>query len=380
MNKYFAICPRGLEELLTEELRVLGAQYLKPTHGGVHFSGDWALCYRANLESRLATRILWFIAQAGYRSEDDIYKLAAKQKWPDYFAVTRTMRVVTTAIKCPLKSLDFVTLRVKDAVCDTFRAHVGERPNIETRNPDVRVHVFLTENECTLYLDTSGQPLWQRGYRQASVDAPLKENLAAGILKMTGWQPGMALVDPMCGSGTFLLEAIQVALDHAPGLERGFAFELLAAFEAPIWAALRQAAEARRKEPEPLDIRGYDIDEKAVRATRRNLQEAGFGGVVTVDCLDVLEAEPLTDHGILVANPPYGERIGEADQLAAFYPQLGSALKKHWAGWNCFFFTADLRLPKLLGLKPSRKTPLYNGPLECRLFEIRMVAGSNRPA
>jgi putative N6-adenine-specific DNA methylase len=378
MNKYFAICPRGLEELLTEELRFLGAQYLKTTHGGVHFSGDWTLCYRANLESRLATRILWFIAQAGYRSEDDIYKLAAKQNWSEHFDVSRTMRVVTTAIKCPLKSLDFVTLRVKDAVCDTFRAKVGERPNIETRNPNVRVHVFLTENECTLYLDTSGQPLWQRGYRKASVDAPLKENLAAGILKMSGWQPGMALVDPMCGSGTFLLEAIQVALDHAPGLERDFAFELLAAFEAQNWSVLRQAAEVRCKFPEPLEIRGYDIDEKAVRATRRNLQEAGFGGIVTVDCMDVLETEPLTEHGVMVANPPYGERIGEADQLAAFYPQLGSALKRNWAGWNCFFFTADMRLPKLLGLKPSRKTPLFNGPLECRLFEIRMVKGSNR--
>jgi len=182
----------------------------------------------------------------------------------------------------------------------------------------------------------------------------------------------------MCGSGTFLLEAIQVALDHAPGLERDFAFELLAAFEAQNWSVLRLAAEARCKFPEPLEIRGYDIDEKAVRATRRNLQEAGFGGIVTVDCMDVLETEPLTEHGVMVANPPYGERIGEADQLAAFYPQLGSALKRNWAGWNCFFFTADLRLPKLLGLKPSRKTPLFNGPLECRLFEIRMVKGSNR--
>ena len=380
MNKYFAICPRGLEELLSQELTALGAQYMRSTHGGVHFSGDWALCYRANLESRIATRILWFIAQGGYRSEDDIYKLAAKQSWPDYFNVTRTMRVATTAIKCPLKSLDFVTLRVKDAVCDSFRARFNERPNIETRNPDVRVHVFLTENECTLYLDTSGQPLWQRGFRKASVDAPLKENLAAGILKMTGWQPGMALVDPMCGSGTFLLEAIQIALDIAPGLERDFAFERFNSFEAQTWSALLRAAEARCKTPEPLEIRGYDIDEKAVRATRKNLEEAGFGGIVTVDRADILETEPLTDSGILVANPPYGERIVETEALATFYPQLGSALKKNWAGWNCFFFTADLRLPKGIGLKPSRKTPLFNGPLECRLFEIRMVAGSNRPA
>jgi putative N6-adenine-specific DNA methylase len=288
------------------------------------------------------------------------------------------MRVVTAAIRCPLKSLDFVTLRVKDAVCDRFREDCGERPDVRTRNPDVSVHVFLSESECTLYLDTSGQPLWQRGLRKASVDAPLKENLAAGILALTGWRPGTPLVDPMCGSGTFLLEAVQIALDRAPGLDRGFAFELLASFEAMNWASIRQAAEARCKAPEPLDIRGYDSDDRAVRATRRNLQEAGFGGIVTVDRGDLLETQPLTDHGIMVANPPYGERIGELDELAAFYPQLGSALKRHWAGWNCFFFTGDLRLPRLVGLKPSRKTPLFNGPLECRLFEFRMVAGSNR--
>nr|MBL8409881.1 class I SAM-dependent RNA methyltransferase [Dechloromonas sp.] len=380
MNKYFAICPRGLEEYLLAELASVGASELRTTHGGVFFSGEWSVCYKANLESRIATRILWHIVKGPYAKEEDIYRLAVRQLWPNHFAVSRTLRVVTTAIKCPLKSLDFVTLRVKDAICDRFREDRGERPNIDTRNPDVSVHVFLSENECTLYLDTSGQPLWQRGFHKASVDAPLKENLAAGILKMSGWQPDEPLVDPMCGSGTFLLEAVQVALDRAPGLDRTFGFERLNSFAALDWASIRQAAEDRCKAAEPLDIRGYDIDERAVRATRKNLQEAGFGGVVTVDQGDVLDVQPLTESGVMIANPPYGERIGEQDELAAFYPQLGSALKKHWAGWNCFFFTADLRLPKLVGLRPSRKTPLFNGPLECRLFEIRMVAGSNRKA
>ena len=378
MNTYFAICPRGLENLLLDELRAVGGTELRATAGGVFFSGEWEVCYRANLESRIATRILWHIVKGPYAKEEDIYRLAVRQLWPNHFAVSSTMRVVTTAIKCPLKSLDFVTLRVKDAVCDRFREDLGERPNIETRNPDVSVHVFLTENECTLYLDTSGQPLWQRGFRKASVEAPLKENLAAGILKLSGWQPGTPLIDPMCGSGTFLLEAVQMALDRAPGLDRTFAFERLRSFKALAWADIRAAAEARVRPAERMEIRGYDIDERAVRATRRNLQEAGFGAIISVDRSDVLENQPLTDHGILIANPPYGERIGEQDELAAFYPQLGTALKRHWAGWNCFFFTADLRLPKLVGLKPSRKTPLFNGPLECRLFEIRMVAGSNR--
>lgn len=378
MNTYFAICPRGLENLLLDELQAVGGTELRATAGGVFFSGEWEVCYRANLESRIATRILWHIVKGPYAKEEDIYRLAVRQLWPNHFAVSSTMRVVTTAIKCPLKSLDFVTLRVKDAVCDRFREDLGERPNIETRNPDVSVHVFLTENECTLYLDTSGQPLWQRGFRKASVEAPLKENLAAGILKLSGWQPGTPLIDPMCGSGTFLLEAVQMALDRAPGLDRTFAFERLRSFKALAWADIRAAAEARVRPAERMEIRGYDIDERAVRATRRNLQEAGFGAIISVDRSDVLETQPLTEHGILIANPPYGERIGEQDELAAFYPQLGTALKRHWAGWNCFFFTADLRLPKLVGLKPSRKTPLFNGPLECRLFEIRMVAGSNR--
>lgn len=378
MNKYFATCPRGLENLLLDELTAVGATQAKAIHGGVHFSGEWPVCYRANLESRLATRILWQIARAPYVDEEEVYELATRQRWADLFEVTKTFRVATTAIKSPLRSLDFVTLRVKDAICDRFRAKVNERPNIDTRNPDVRVHLFLTEGEATLYLDTSGQPLWQRGMRKATVDAPLKENLAAGILKLSGWQPGTPLVDPMCGSGTFILEAVQMALDNAPGLGRAFGFEMLSSFDIKAWGEIREAAMARCKEPEPLEIRGYDIDDKAVRATRRNLQEAGFGGCVTVDCVDMLETEPLTDHGIMVANPPYGERIGEQEELSAFYPQLASALKKHWTGWTCYFFTADMRMPKLLRLKPSRKTPLFNGPLECRLFEISMVAGSNR--
>ncbi len=378
MNRYFATSPRGLENLLAEELAALGAAQVKAAAGGVEFAGDWPVCYRANLESRIATRILWFAAKAPYTREEDIYRLALAQRWPDWFPVTRTLRVVTTATKSPLRSIDFVTLRVKDAVCDRFRAQGGERPSVDTREPDVRIHVYLTESECSLYIDTSGAPLWQRGLRQASVEAPLKENLAAGILKLTGWQPGTPLVDPMCGSGTFLLEAVQMALDRAPGLGRSFAFEKLTPFDALAWSRLRAAAEARCRPAQPLPIWGSDRDERAVRATRRNLQEAGFGNAAKVTSADMLTLEKPADAGILVANPPYGERIGEQEELAAFYPQLGAALKRHWSGWNCYFFTADTRLPKGVGLKPSRKTPLFNGALECRLYEIKMVAGSNR--
>lgn len=379
MEKFFATCPRGLEALLVQELQGIGALDVRSVPGGAQFRGDWAVCYRANLESRLATRILWYLARAPYEREEDVYRLALKLAWERHFDVFRTFRVQTTAIRCPLKSLDFVTLRVKDAICDRFRDQVGERPSIDTREPDVRVQVFLTERDCTLYLDTSGAPLWQRGLRHANVEAPLKENLAAGILKLCGWQPGTPLLDPMCGSGTFVLEAACMALDRAPGLERvRFGFEALKQYQREVWLELRNAALARVRDATFQDIHASDVDARAVRATQRNLQQAGLESVVRVSQGDFLDASAPAATGMLVANPPYGERIGEQDELAQLYPAMSATLKRQFAGWKACFFTADTRFPKLLRLKPSRKTPLFNGPLECRLYEIELVAGSNR--
>jgi putative N6-adenine-specific DNA methylase len=382
MEKFFATCPRGLEDLLGEELTAAGAQELRSLPGGVAFRGDWAVCYRANLHSRLATRILWLLSRAPYEREEDIYRQAQNLAWERHFDVFRTFRVQTTAIRSPLKSLNFVTLRVKDAICDRFRAHGGERPSVNTRAPDVSVQVFLSGRECSLYLDTSGVPLWQRGLRHANVEAPLKENLAAGILKRIGWQPGVPLLDPMCGGGTFVLEAACMALERAPGLERvRFGFETLKSYQRDVWLAMRNAALAQVKETSFLHIWASDVDERAVRATKRNLQEAGLGGAVKVeerDFLDIQEAPAPS--GVLVANPPYGERIGELDRLAELYPAMSAVLKRHFAGWNACIFTADERFPKLLRLQPRRKTPLFNGALECRLYEIPIVAGSHRKA
>lgn len=386
MNKlpqiYFATCPRGLETVLQAELQALGASAIKPTDGGVEFSGDVALGWQANLESRVATRILWRVGKASYATEDDIYKTALSLPWPSWFDVNQTIMVKVTAVKCPLKSLEFITLKIKDAVCDKFRQINGERPSVDTREPDVRIHAYLTANECQLYVDTSGAALFQRGNRQNSVEAPLKENLAAGIIKLTGWQPGSPLLDPMCGSGTFLIEAALIALDIAPGLKRSFGFEKLKNFDAAAWNVIKQAAQKRAKPAKPMLIFGSDNDFRAVRAARQNLEFAGLSNVVQVQQLDVLEspapALPEGTTGILLSNPPYGERIGDDDQLADLYPLLAASLKKNFAGWNAFFLTSDLRMPKLMRLQPSRKTPLFNGPLECRLFEFRMVAGSNR--
>ncbi len=377
-ESFFSPCPRGLEAALTEELVALGAQSVEPVHGGVGFKGDWLTCYRANLESRIATRVLWRIAEGRYRSEEDIYRIAYAPTWARWFTADETIRVYVTAQRCPLKSLEFVTLRIKDAVCDHFRSITGKRPSVDTANPDVRVHAFLTRDALTLYLDTSGEPLYKRGFKRAAVEAPLKENLAAGILRLTGWTPDEALVDPMCGSGTFLIEAAQIALDVAPGLGRRFGFEKLKNFDRAGWATLREAAEARRKPPRELAIYGSDLVAEQARRAGINLEAAGLKDCVRLMRADILELDPPAESGVMVSNPPYGVRIGEESELAEFYPELGDALKAHWAGWRCHFLSADPALPKGMGLKASRRTPLFNGALECRLFEYRMFAGSGR--
>lgn len=376
---FFAPCPRGLESLLADELREIGAAEPKVLPGGVQFAGDWTLCYRANLESRLATRVLWEIARARYRSEEDIYRAAYAPTWARWFTPDQTIRVFVTAHKSPLRSLEFVTLKIKDAVCDHFRTVAGRRPDVNTQAPDMRIHAFLSADTVTLYLDTSGDPLYKRGFKSAAVEAPLKENLAAGILRLAGWKPGEeALCDPMCGSGTFLIEAAQMALDVAPGLGRHFAFERFKDYQREVWHSIRQAAQDRRQAPRPLSIYGSDIVEGQVRKSYVNLRGAGLENCVELERADLLTRTAPTESGVMVANPPYGVRLSDAAELEAFYPKLGDALKAHWTGWRAYFFTGDPLLPKGVRLKASKRTPLFNGAIECRLFEYLMVAGSAR--
>ncbi len=376
---FFAPCPRGLEPLLADELRAIGATDPKAVPGGVQFSGDWALCYRANLESRIATRVLWQVSMGRYRNEEDVYRIAYAPTWAKWFTPDETIRVFVTAHKSPLRSLEFVTLKIKDAVCDHFRTIVGRRPDVNTQTPDIRVHAFLSADTVTLYLDTSGEPLYKRGFKSAAVEAPLKENLAAGILRLTGWKPGEeALCDPMCGSGTFLIEAAQMALDVAPGLGRHFAFERFKHFERDTWLPIRKAADARRQAPRPLAIYGSDIVEDQVRKSFVNLRSAGLEGCVELERMDLLDRKAPAASGVLVANPPYGVRLSDTSELEAFYPKLGDALKANWSGWRAYFFTGDPLLPKGVRLKASKRTPLFNGAIECRLFEYLMVSGSAR--
>ena len=364
--------------MLAAELEELGAAGCKPAEAGVAFSAPAAFMYRANLHSRIASRILWRVASFPYATEDDVHAGAKAVRWRDYFAVERTFKVETNAHRSPVKSLDFITLRVKDGIADAFREAFGRRPSVSARDPDVRVHAFLDARTCTLYIDTSAEPLFKRGRRDHVGEAPLKKNLAAGILRIAGWTPGTALLDPMCGGGTFLSEAAEIALARAPGRGRTFGFEKLAGFDARAWGEERARAEAAEKAVAPLAIFGSDLYGRSLGNAAMNLRDAGLEGAVTLKQANLLELSAPAPSGMLVTNPPYGVRIGEKEKLAAFYPELGTLLKQKFAGWTAFVLSGDPELAKLIRLKPSRKTVLFNGALECRLFEYRMVAGSNR--
>jgi putative N6-adenine-specific DNA methylase len=243
---FFAPCPRGLAEPLAVELTALGAKDAKAAEAGVAFSGAFDVVYAANLHSRIASRILWRVAQFPYANENDIYERAKEIRWHELFSAERTFKVETNAHRAPVKSLDFVTLRVKDGVADHFRTALGHRPSVSSREPDLRVHAFLDAKTCTLYLATSGEPLFKRGRRDHVGEAPLKKNLAAGILALAGWKPGVPLLDPMCGAGTFLTEAAEISLGRAPGRARDFAFTKLARHDPRVWDRL--VAEAAKRE------------------------------------------------------------------------------------------------------------------------------------
>jgi putative N6-adenine-specific DNA methylase len=376
---FFAPCPRGLAPALAEELTALGARQAAAADAGVAFEGDFELVYACNLRSRIASRILWRVAQFPYATENEVYEGALAVRWKELFSAERTFKVETNAHRSPVKSLDFVTLRVKDAIADHFREALGRRPSVAPRDPDLRVHVFLDERTCTLYLDTSGEPLFKRGRRDHVGEAPLKKNLAAGILRLAGWRPGTPLLDPMCGAGTFLSEAAEMSLGRAPGRDRAFGFQKLARYNAATWE--RSLAQAAREEKpvEALPIFGSDLYGRSLGHAALNLREADLERAVSLKQVNLLELSAPRPTGMLVTNPPYGERLGDKGSLAEFYPQLGDALKKRFAGWTAFILSGDPELAKRIRLQPSRKTVLFNGALECRLYEYRMVAGGNRP-
>jgi putative N6-adenine-specific DNA methylase len=377
--QFFATCPRGLAGALAQELAGFGAQAIKAGEAGVEFEGPFEIAYVANLESRLATRILARVSRFDYRNENDIYEGARRVRWHAHFGLERTFKVETNSVKAPVKSIDFITLKVKDAIADVFREALGKRPDVSSREPDVRVHVFLDAKWCTLYLDTSGEPLFKRGRRDKTGEAPLKKNLAAGLLRLSGWTPDQPLLDPMCGAGTILIEAAEMSLGLAPGRGRPFGFERLTRFDPEAWEKVKAVSLAREQPVGPRAIHGSDLYGRTLDNARANLRDMGLEDVVSLKQVNLLELSAPATSGLLVTNPPYGVRLGEKEELARFYPELGHLLKQKFAGWTAYIFSGDPDLPKLIRLSATKRTVLYNGAIECRLYEYRMVAGGNRP-
>ena len=377
-HHFFAPCPRGLESVLAVELKKLGGLSIQKNDGGVKFQGSWHTCYRTNLESRIASRILWQITKQPYINESDIYKISHAFPWNEWISSTNTIRVNVAAKKCPLRSLEFVTLRIKDAVCDKFRELTNKRPSINTVSPDIRIHGFLDARDFTLYLDTSGDALFKRDLRKTTGDAPLRENLAAGILQLAGWKPGIPFLDPMCGSGTFLLEAVQIALNIAPGIKRNFAFEKFKKFDSSLWNTIKEESINQQKDKLQQPIYGSDLYGDALLDAHTNLDMAGFSDLVALKQGNILEIPSPAPTGILITNPPYGKRVGNQDELADLYPKIGDILKNKFVGWSAYFLTGDALLPKSIRLSASRRIPLFNGGIECRLLEYKIVAGGMR--
>ena len=414
----FLPCAAGVESLLADEVQqILGAgTALQIDRGGLQVMGDALAAMRLNLESRLAQRVLWPLVHGPYENEHQLYALARTVPWGDWITPAMTLRIDTTAQRSPLQSLNFATLRVKDAVCDVLREGTGERPSIDTKFPDLPLTLHLSPSHATLYADTSGEALFKRGWRDAQGlkgEAPLKETLAAALLAAAGWQGRLhdgPLFDPCCGAGTIVIEAAQVACGIAPGLQRRFAFEKMLPFRPHqnSWARLKDAARARQHAP-AVSIFGGDVSFRMTDFAQRNAERAGVARFIEFKTADALQRLPPAGRGLMVINPPYGERIepkgsrggeriepkgsrgGERSQTrptregfegntspTEFFSQLAAHWKHHYAGWTAWVLSPDMKLPQALRLKESRRVPMWNGPIECRLFRFDLVAGSAR--
>ena len=406
----FLPCAAGVEALLATELqRLLPGTPIHESRGGVGLDGDPLQVMTLNLECRLAQRVLVEVAQGPYRDENDLYLLGKSVDWTQWITPSHTLRVDTTSHRSPLRSLNFAALRIKDAVCDALRDATGERPSVDTQHPDLSLVLHLTEDRAVLYVDSSGEPLFKRGWREDKGDAPLKETLAAAMLAAADWrgtaEHGGALHDPVCGSGTIAIEAAQIACGMAPGLKRHFAFERLLPFAGAEmraeWQRLKSHAQSRIH-ASAVPIFASDVSFRMVDFARRNAQRAGVQASIVFNGGDALERGapvlPAELPGTLMLNPPYGERIEvrgkaarpltedrELDNRGApsdFFPRLAAhwkrAYTRHAGGWTAYILSPDMKLPSAMRLKESRRTPMWNGPIECRLFRFDLVAGSMR--
>lgn len=392
----FLPCAGGVESFLADEVaRICGerARNVQTARGGVQLAAPWPEVLRLNLHSRLAQRVLLRVFHGTYRAEQDLYEAASGVAWEEWFTPRESFKIELTSHQSPLKSLNFAALRIKDAVVDRFRDRAGTRPDVDTQWPAVRLFAHLGAETVTLYVDSSGEPLFKRGWREDKGEAPLKETLAAAMIAASGWDGSTPLYDPCCGSGTIAIEAAQVACNIAPGLLRRFGFERLRPHQPAEWARMKAEAQAARK-PASAPIFGSDVAFRMVDFAQRNAHRAGVAEAVQLRGGDALQRMPPSEvPGILLLNPPYGERIeaggiarpgrggreqAQMEQAGDFFAQLATHWKKNYAGWTGWVLSPDAKLPGRMRLKESRRVPMWNGPLECRLFRFDMVAGSAR--
>ena len=370
---FFATTAKGIEEVLADELTALGIAVAAVEAGGVRFTGDMNACYRANLWLRTASRVLMPLACFPCDSPQSLYDGVRGISWHELITPEMTLSVDCNLRDSALTHSGFVALKTKDAIVDAIRDRFGSRPDVDTRDPDLRVNVHLVKNRCTVSLDTSGIPLDRRGYRLDRNEAPLRETLAAALVMLSGWDGTVPLADPMCGSGTIAIEAALKSTCRAPGLLRsGFAFQRWPGFDAGLWGALLEEAGATALDSLPETVLGCDRSAGALKVARQNAARAGVAAMITLKQQEMSDFAPPPGPGILLFNPPYGRRLGEEDELKPLYRKIGDIMKQRCTGYTAYLFTGSADLAKCVGLRASRRIVLFNGPIECRLLKYEL--------
>ncbi|MDZ4660643.1 MAG: THUMP domain-containing protein [Pseudomonadota bacterium] len=373
MPQFIAFTAEGLDGVLEKELLDLGIVVVRKITGGVVFEGAWEDCYRANLNLRTASRVALPVLEFEARSPEELYEGVKKHDFTQYIEVTGTVAVDASVQESVFHDQRFFALKIKDAIVDQFREKFNERPNVEKDTPDLRIMAKAIGNRMFLSIDTSGDPLFKRGYRKESTEAPLKETLAAGLIKLSGWDGVTNIIDPMCGSGTFLIEAALMATSVAPGtLRKRFAFQKFKNFDKNVWSHLVQAAMDLEKEEITAQFFGYDINSKAISIAKATAREAGVDHLIKFSRIDARMLTPPIDKGIIIVNPPFGERMGLSEQLKDVYRDLGHTLRTNFKGWECFLLSGNAELTQELKLKANEKHRVMNGPIQCRFLKYHI--------
>ncbi|HPF65966.1 THUMP domain-containing protein [Lentimicrobium sp.] len=372
-----AKCPAGLEEVLATELNDLGASKTEILFRAVAFEGDKRLLYAANYHCRTALRILLPVSRFSILTEQDLYTRIKAIRWEDYFSVSDTFAIDSTIVSSVFTHSHFVSQRVKDAIADRFREKTGQRPSVDIENPDFRINLHMNSNEVTVSFDSSGSSLHKRGYHVSNAEAPLSEVLAAGMILLSGWDGQSNFIDPMCGSGTLLTEAAMIAMNLPAGhFRESFGFMNWKDFDKALWDDILDEAMDQQRDINCM-IKGSDISEKNLRSAMANLKQARLHKDVSLETIPFQEVIPPPAPGVMITNPPYGERI-RVEDITALYQDLGNTLKRRFTGYQAWVISSDMRALKMIGLRPMKKHILFNGPLECRYAGFDLYDGSKK--